>query len=398
MASLKITKLEIIKVPPSWVWVYIHTDSGITGLGEPYLEGHADSVIAEVKRLEPYLIGEDPTRTEFLWNRMYLSGSGYKGGPIKMSAISGLDMALWDIKGKEADLPIYQLLGGLFRKKVKMYHACTNIPPFSVTPGLSYKDANPNPGRLKQLLPEEYAKSAKILIEEWGFKALKLHFHPGEIIDRSYDESLMAECVAAVRSALGKEIDIAVDAHNSHPTRSIQLARALEPSRPLFLEEPVPVERIDFLGKVAASTFIPIAAGERWMGKHAFLEALQHGASVLQPDIAHAGGFTELKKIAGMAEAYQATMAPHCPLGPISLAASLQLAASLPNFLIQEHNQVNDCRIGSRTMIGYGYFRNPFELDSDGCVSVPDAPGLGVELDPDGMAEIMSKPWSTTRA
>jgi galactonate dehydratase len=201
-----------------------------------------------------------------------------------------------------------------------------------------------------------------------------------------------------VREGAGPEIDVAVDIHNPHPAIAMQLMEALAPHRPLFVEEPQPIERIDVLLQLARTTRVPIAAGERWMGKWAFYDALRDGAlAVVQPDIAHAGGITECKKIAAMAEAAYAKVALHCPLSPIALAASIQLDAAMPNFLVQEHNEVNDWREGGRTMFGKGFLKNPFVLDHEGCVQVPQGPGLGIEIDEDGLAEIMARPWENVR-
>ena len=403
---MKITKLEVSKIPPSWVWVYVHTDEGIVGMGEPYLENHADQVIAEVQRLEPFLCGEDPTRAEYLWHRMYYSGTGYVGGAIKMSALSGLDMAFWDIKGKACALPVHRLLGGGFRNKVKFYSGAGGGMHYSVEPGDTFRKEHEEGGKEKQ--PEISAKSfcqvAEALVREWGFRALKYHFTLGETnhglgtIETRSKIPQIVEYIAAVRDAVGYDIDVAVDIHNPHPRLGLQVARALEPYRPLFLEEPAPVERINLLRQIVEGTTVPIAVGERWMGKWAFHDALCEGATVMQPDIAHAGGFTELKKIAAMAEAHYAVMAPHCPLSPLSIAACIQLAAAVPNFLVQEHNAVNDALVNGKTVIGRGYFKDPFVLDEDGCVAVPEKPGLGVEIDQDGMEAILRKPWFAARA
>ena len=165
----------------------------------------------------------------------------------------------------------------------------------------------------------------------------------------------------------------------------------------LFMEEPVSVERIQDVAMVAQGTTVPIAAGERWMGKWAFHQALDAGVRVLQPDLAHAGGITELKKIAAMAECYGAYMAPHCPLSALAIAASMQLGGAIPNYLVQEHNEVNDALVDGKTVIGAGYFKNPFVLEDDGCIALPDAPGLGVEIDEEGMEKIMAKPWTVRR-
>jgi len=397
---MKIVSLELIKVPPSWVWLKIHTDEGITGLGEPYLENHPDSVIAEVLRLEPLLIGEDPRRIEWLWNRMYEGGSGYKGGPVKMSAISGIDMALWDITGKAAGLPVYRLLGGATRDRVLVYRAVGGGRPHVVEPGDPYRAGrrDPVPGDPKPGSPEAWRAGAAELVHEWGFRALKAHVSPGETPFGTDLVDGMVACFAAAREGAGPGVPVAIDIHNPHPAIARQMLRALAPHRPLFVEEPMPIERVDALAEAVAGSEVPVAAGERWMGKWIFFDALSRGLlAVVQPDLAHAGGITECRKIAAIAEAAYATVALHCPLSPLAFAASVQLDASIPNFLVQEHNEVNDTRDGGRTVIGAGYLRDPFVVGDDGCVEVPNAPGLGVEIDEAGMARIMAKPWSTQR-
>jgi len=395
---MKITKLEILKVPPSWVWIKIHTDVGITGLGEPYLENHADSVIAEVHRLEQFLIGEDPTRIEYLWERMYASGSGYKGGPIKMSAISGIDIALWDITGKAAGVPIYQLLGGKTRDRVKMYRATGGGLPHIIQPGEPYRAGYAGKPAADRHDPAVWAEGARILTQEWGFRALKVHFGPGEGLEITSRVEHFGELFAAVRAGAGPDVDVAVDIHNPHPAIANQMIEVLAPHRPLFIEEPMPIERVDALVDIARRTSAAIAAGERWMGKWVFFDALSRGAiSVLQPDICHAGGITECRKIAAIGEAAFAKVALHCPLSPIALAASIQLDAVMPNFLVQEHNEVIDWRENGRTYFGKGYLAEPFVLGDDGCVQVPYGPGLGIELDEASMAAIMARPWSTQR-
>lgn len=397
---MKIVSLELIKVPPSWVWLKIHTDEGITGLGEPYLENHPDSVIAEVLRLEPLLIGEDPTRIEWLWNRMYEGGSGYKGGPVKMSAISGIDMALWDITGKAAGLPVHRLLGGATRDRILVYRAVGGGRPHVVEPGDPYRAGrrDPVPGDPKPGSPEAWRAAAAELVHEWGFRALKAHVSPGETPFGTDLVDGMVACFAAARDGAGPGVPVAIDIHNPHPAIARQMLRALAPHRPLFVEEPMPIERVDALAEAVAGSEVPVAAGERWMGKWIFFDALSRGLlAVVQPDLAHAGGITECRKIAAIAEAAYATVALHCPLSPLAFAASVQLDASIPNFLVQEHNEVNDTRDGGRTVIGAGYLRAPFVVGDDGCVAVPVAPGLGVEIDEAGMARIMAKPWSTQR-
>jgi galactonate dehydratase len=396
---MKITRFELLKVPPSWVWLLIHTDVvGITGLGEPYLENHPESVIAEVKRLEPFLIGQDPRRIEALWAMMYDAGLGYKGGPVTMSALSGIDMALWDIAGKAAGQPVYQMLGGACRDRIKMYRATGSDLPHFVEAGQPYRAGKPAKQPYASDDPRAWAEGARVLVQEWGFRALKVHFGPGEGLAATDEVNQIAECFAAVRKGTGPGVDVAVDIHNPHPRIAMQLIEALEPHRPLFIEEPMPIERVDLLDQIAKQCRAPLAAGERWMGKWIFFDAISRGAlAVVQPDIAHAGGITECKKIAAIAEAGYAKVALHAPLSPLALAASIQLDACLPNFLVQEHNEVNDWRENGQTFIGKGFLKEPFMLDSEGCVAVPQGPGLGIELDEAGLREIMKQPWSTQR-
>lgn len=397
---MKITNFEIKKVPPSWVWLFVHTDAGISGIGEPFLEGHPEAVIAEVQRLEPLVVGKDPRQIESLWESMYNAGLGYKGGPVTMSALSGIDMALWDIAGKAAGQPVHQMLGGAYRDRVRMYRATGGAPPHTIEPGQPYRAgyaAAKKPKRRSDA-PQAWAECAQILVQEWGFRALKAHFGPGEGLEVTVKVDQWAKIFTAIKTAAGSGVDVAVDIHNPHPRIAMQMIAALEPLRPLFIEEPMPVERVDVLDQIAQSTRAPIAAGERWMGKWIFFDALRNGAlAVVQPDLAHAGGITECKKIAAIAEAAYAKVALHAPLSPVALAASIALDACLPNFLVQEHNEVNDWRENGKTYIGKGYLKTPFVLDDDGCVAVSQAPGLGIELDEDGLREIMRHPWSTQR-
>ena len=392
---MRITELEILKVPPSWVWLKIRTDEGLVGLGEPYLENHAEVVIAEVRRLEPLLIGEDPRRIAYLWEKMYNGGIGYKGGPIKMSAISGIDMALWDIAGKAAGLPVHEMLGGACRDRIRMYRATSGHGPHCVEPGQPYWVNGRQPISDD---PAVWHDCAHELVHEWGFRCLKVHVGPGEGLEATDLVDDYAIKFEAVRVGAGHDIPVAIDIHNPHPAIASQLIEALAPHRPLFVEEPMPIERVDALAQIANKTNVPIAAGERWMGKWIFFDALSRGAlSVLQPDLCHAGGVSECHRIAAIGQAAFAKMALHCPLSPLAIAASIQLDACLPNFLVQEHNEVNDWREDGKTYIGKGFFKTPFVLDDEGCVAVPKGPGLGVEIDEDGLGEIMAKPWSAQR-
>jgi len=360
---MKITKLEFLSVRPRWVFLKVHTDEGLVGLGEPIVEGRARTTIQAVQELEGWLVGQDPRRIEHLWQMMY-RGTFYRGGPVLVSAISGIEQALWDIFGQSVGLPVYQLLGGPTRRRIRMYAHC----------GWE--------------TPEKAAEAARAMVKR-GFTALKTGFEgPVRIVDTP---AFLDRCVAqfaAMREAVGNDIDIAVDCHGRFsPAMAIRLARELEPYRPMFIEEPCLPENVDTMVTVARSTSIPIATGERLFTKWGFREVLEKQAAVvLQPDLSHAGGLSECKKIAAMAETYYAAIAPHCPLGPIALAACLHLDAAIPNFLIQEH-----------VTLGEGYLKQPFVV-KDGYIDLPTAPGLGIELDEEALRDKITEPdWDTPR-
>ena len=299
-----------------------------------------------MRELEPYLIGKDPRRVAHHWQAIYRHAF-YRGGPILTSALSGIDQALWDIKGKALGVPVYELLGGPTRDRIRVYAGGGD--------------------------PE----TMKLKVAE-GFNAFKtgLHQHLPRTIETLGFVEREAEHFAAMREAVGSDVDIAIDFHGAVPPQTAMLLiKALEPFQPLFIEEPIQCQNVGLMAEIAAKTHIPIATGERIFTKWGFREILEKGAaSVLQPDLCHAGGITECRLIAGMAEAYYATMAWHNPLGPISLAAGVQSAAAIPNFLIQEGAGV--------LSPGEGILKKPFEV-KDGFLVLPTEPGLGVELDDD---------------
>ena len=354
---MKITKLEFQTVKPHWTFLKIHTDDGLVGYGEPVVEGRARTVMQAVRELEGWLIGRDPRHIEDLWQRMY-RGPFYRGGPIMVSAISGVEQALWDIFGKSVGLPVYQLLGGPTRSRIRMYAHCWGATP------------------------EENALRAKELVAK-GFTAIKTGFpDPVRIVDTpAYVERSIAQ-IAAMREAVGNEVDIAIDFHGRFsPAMAIRLCRELEPFRPMFVEEPCLPENVDTMVTIARSTTIPIATGERLFTKWQFREPMEKQAAVIyQPDLSHAGGISECKKIAAMAECYYAGIAPHCPLGPVALAACIQLDAAIPNFVIQEH-----------VTPGEGILKQPFVI-KNGYIDVPTAPGLGVELDEEALKALEIEP------
>jgi galactonate dehydratase len=358
---MKITKLETFLVKPRFLFLKVHTDEGLVGLGEPIVEGRALTVAQAVAELEPYLVGKDPTRVVHHWQAMYRHAF-YRGGPVLTSALSGVDHALWDLAGKAAGLPVYKLLGGPLRDRVKVYKAVGGSTD------------------------EEAAENARKAVA-LGFKALKTGVaggRPARVIETPGFVDRAVGRIAAIREAVGKEIDIAIDFHGSvPPATSALLIKALEPLQPMFIEEPVQCQNVDVLADLARKTHIPIATGERIFTKWGFREILEkRAAAVLQPDLSHAGGIFETRLIAGMAEAYYAVVAPHCPLGPISLAAGVQLDASIPNFLAQEH-----------TTFGEGYLKKPLTF-RDGYLDLPTEPGLGIELDEEALADKIGHDWT----
>jgi galactonate dehydratase len=361
--GMKITQLETFFVKPRWLFLKISTDAGIVGWGEPVVEGRSKTVAAAIDEIGRYLIGQDPRRIEHHWQAIY-RGQFYRGGPVLCSALSGIEQALWDITGKWLGQPVWQLLGGATRDCIRMY---------GWVGGESLGD---------------YIESAKVGVNA-GFTALKIGL-PGSlnIVDTPANADRMVERFAALRETVGNEVDIGIDFHGRvSPAMAIRLARMLEPYTPMFIEEPVLPENVDALVTVARSTPIPIATGERLFTKWGFREVLEkQAAAILQPDLSHAGGILEVKKIAAMAECHYAAIAPHCPLGPISLAACLQVDACIPNFLVQEH-----------VTTGEGYLRTPFVI-KDGYIDVPQKPGLGIDVDEDMVQNMLyDGTWETPR-
>lgn len=370
---MKIVSLETFHVKPRWMFLKITTDEGITGWGEPVLEGHARSVEAVIKEMEYMLLGEDPMRIEHLWQKMYRCGF-YRGGPIMLSAISGIEQALWDIKGKYYHMPVYEMLGGKCREKIKMY---THIKPGAIKGGNTV---------------DEMLDMARDRLKK-GYKALKYSIiAPIEPIDNKKALDIHIDRFARVRELIGDEINLAIDFHGRvSPAMAGRLIDALAPYYPFFIEEPCLPENVDCMVKIASQTTVPIAAGERLMGKWAYRELLEKQAvKIVQPDLCHVGGIFEARKIAAMAELYFATVAPHNPLGPISLASCLQLDACIPNFLVQEHLGMPD-----GADLGVGYIKTPFEI-KDGYIEISSKPGLGIEVDEEMLKEkIYDGSWET---
>ncbi|MGG1638948.1 galactonate dehydratase [Paenibacillus sp. NRS-1760] len=363
---MKITAVELFQIEPRWLFVKMSTDMGFEGWGEPILEGRASTTRAAVEELKEYLIGKDPLKIEDHFQVMYRGGF-YRGGPILMSAISGLEQALWDIKGKYYGAPIYDLLGGSVRDKIKVYAWIGGERPSDV--------------------------SAHALTQvALGFKALKMNATEElHYIDDYKKIDQAVERMQAVRDAVGPDVGIAVDFHGRvHKTMAKILVKELEPCRPMFIEEPVLPEHNEALREIARMTNTPIATGERMYTRWGFKQLLQDGyVDIIQPDLSHAGGILETKKIAAMAEAYDVSLAPHCPLGPIALASCFQVDNCTPNFVIQEQGLGIHYNQGS-DVVGYLMDPDVFQYEA-GYVRMSDKPGLGIEINEAAVREAAKK-------
>lgn len=359
VGPIRITAVKTrIATPPQrpdrpYVFVFVETDAGLTGLGEATLEGKPRSVVGAIEDLKGYLLGREATQVEHLWQSMYRH-SYYRGGAVITSAIGGIDIALWDILGKALNQPIYKLLGGPVRHAVRAY------------------------GHVLGDSPQELAENAQRVVG-MGFRALKTRLvFPQDMLEGPDLIRREVARLAALRQAVGDGVDIILDCHG-RPTPAVarRLARALEPLGLLFLEEPCPPENVDALARIARASPIPIAAGERLFTVYGFREHLErHIIDVAQPDIIHAGGISSVRKIGAMAEAYYVALAPHNAQGPVATAACLQLAGALSNYFIQEIPHTTFAELWRmRRMI----FEEPIEAVQDGYLSLPEKPGLGIE-------------------
>ena len=345
--AVKVTKIETFVLKNSWVFVKISTDAGISGWGE-MLKDDAKACAAGALEVGRYLVGQDPNRVVFHWQAIE-RGAFYRGGPIKTAILSGIDQALWDIKGKIYGVPIYKLLGGPTRDRIRVYG---------------------------QVSPETGVNAMKVApsAARAAFKYIEGQKFVDEVVER----------FKALRTRQGSGVDIAIDFHGAvePPTASL-LIKALEPYQPWFYEEIVQPLNVDIMAELAKKTHIPLATGERIFTKWGFREILEkHAAMILQPDVCYAGGITELRLIAGMAEAYYAPIAPHNPQGPCSLAASLQVAASIPNFLIQERGDMEHANLLAK----------PLPPVKNGHRELPTEPGLGITIDEDKLRAQVGEP------
>jgi galactonate dehydratase len=366
---VKITRIETFLVPPRWLFCRIETDDGLVGWGEPVVEGRAEVVRAAVDVLAEYLIGQDPLRIQDHWQVMTRAGF-YRDGPILSSAVAGLDQALWDIAGKAYEAPVYALLGGPVREKVRVYAWVGGDEPAELADAIA----------------------AQV---EAGFTAVKMNAS-GRIspIATAAEVDDVVARLATAREALGPDRDVAMDCHGRFtPATARRVIPELAPYRPLFVEEPVLPEHQQALGSLVAASPVPLATGERIYGRAGFLPVLQAGMAVVQPDLSHAGGISEVTRIASLAETFGALLAPHCPLGPVALAASLQVGFATPNLLIQEqslgihYNKEAD-------LLSYVMDPEPFRF-VDGHAVRGRQPGLGVTVDEDAVraADRIAHKW-----
>ncbi|MDO8686554.1 MAG: galactonate dehydratase [Clostridiales bacterium] len=359
---MKISGLKMYQVKPRWLFLKIETDEGITGWGEPIVEGRASTVKEAVSELGYYLIGKDPLKIEDLWQIMYRGGF-YRGGPVLMSAISGVDQALWDIKGRFYNAPIYELLGGACRDKIKVYSAVSGDSPDDIV--------------------REAAERIKL-----GFSAIKMAATDEMHYVDSYTKlDAVIGKIAAIRDALGFKLGIGIDFHGRlHKSMAKVLAKELEPYKPMFIEEPVLPQNNEALREIANHTSIPIATGERMFSRWEFKNLLIDGyIDIIQPDPSHAGGISECKKIASMAEVFDVSVAPHCPLGPIALAACIQLDSCTPNVFIQEQSLGIHYNKGNDLL---DYLKDPTVFNYEaGYVKIPKGPGLGIDVNEEKVIE-----------
>jgi galactonate dehydratase len=350
---MKIGRIETFFVPPRWLFVRIESDDGAVGWGEASLEGHAEAVAGAFEALRDRFVGHDPYRIEDIWQVAYRGGF-YRGGPVLMSAIAGLEQALWDLKGKAVALPAWEMLGGRVRDKVRAYAWIGGDRPNEIADAAGKRRAQ-------------------------GFSAVKMNATAE--LDWIGTPKLFDDVIKRVEAAQAEGMDVGLDFHGRvHRPMAKQLAKALEPLGLLFIEEPLLGENPDGLRQIAQLTSTPIALGERLFSRWDFKPFLEAGAvDIVQPDLSHAGGLLECRKIAAMAEAYDVAVAPHCPLGPLALAACLQLDACTPNVAIQEIS------LGIHYNVGHDLLSFVIDKDVlttvDGYLAIPDKPGLGITID-----------------
>ncbi len=356
---MKIGRIETFYVPPRWLFVRVETEDGAVGWGEASLEGHAEAVDGAFEAMRDRFIGHDPRRIEDIWQVAYRGGF-YRGGPVLMSALAGFEQALWDLKGKTFGLPAWEMLGGKVRDRIRAY------------------------AWIGGDRPDEIAEAATARREQ-GFSAVKMNATAE--MDWLGTPKLFDEVIDRVRAAQATGMDVGLDFHGRvHKPMAKQLAKVLEPLGLLFIEEPLLSENMEGIAQFSQLVSTPIALGERLYSRWDFKPFFEaRSIDIIQPDLSHAGGIIECRKIAAMAEAYDIAVAPHCPLGPLALGACLQLAACAPNVAIQEMSLGIHYNVGHDLL---NFVTNPEALSPvEGFLAIPEMPGLGVAIDEEAVRE-----------
>jgi galactonate dehydratase len=355
----------------NWLLVKTETSDGSYGVGEAGLSGREVTVAAAIKEHKRYLLNKDPLDIEKHWQYMFRRPF-FRGGSVMMAAISAIEISLWDIAGKHFGAPIYRLLGGKCRNKIKAY------------------------SRAVGQTPDELAEDALSQVKD-GFKAIKFSVSGmwDGISTRASWINNIVEKVAKVRETVGEKVDIMVDCLGRTPQEAIDIGQAIEEYRPLFLEEPVPPENEEAIVKVAKKINIPIATGERLLTRFGFRRILELQAiDVIQPDLCLTGGILEGKKIAAMAESYYVSCAPHNPLSPVSTATAAHLDACIPNFLIQEYLSDTKPRKGKSSFARKEILVEPIKVEN-GYIKIPTKAGLGIEINEEAFEKYPYKPWDS---
>ena len=355
----KISRIETFYVAPRWLFVRVEASDGAVGWGEASLEGHAEAVDGAMESLRDRFLGHDPFAIEDIWQIAYRGGF-YRGGPVLMSALSGLDQALWDLKGKALGLAAWEMLGGKLRDRVRAYAWIGGDRPDDIAEAATARRAQ-------------------------GFSAVKMNATAE--LDWIGTPKLFDDVIARVQAAQNAGMDVGLDFHGRvHKPLAKQLAKALEPYGLLFIEEPLLSENYEGIAQIAHLTSTPIARGERLYSRGDFKPLFEsRSVDIIQPDLSHAGGISECRKIAAMAEAYDIAVAPHCPLGPLALASCLQLAACAPNVALQEMSLGIHYNVGA-DLYSYCTDRSPLTA-VDGFLPIPSGPGLGVVIDEEAVRE-----------
>jgi len=362
---MKITALKTFLVPPRWLFLKVETDEGITGWGEPVLEGHAETLATKIAEIAPGLIGLDPRRIEDIWQMLYRNGC-YRGGPVLMSALSGIDIALWDIKGRALGVPVHQLLGGPVRDRVRSYRWAGGDRPTDLIAGVR-------------------------AVQAQGFDAVKFNICSElQIVDTYARVDTIIRNLFDLRAAVGCTMDLAFDFHGRvHAPMARVLLKELEPLRPMFVEDAVVSAMVETMADLARATSIPLCIGERLHSRYDFKRVFElRAAQVINPDTAHVGGISEMVRIGHWAEAYDVALAPHCPLGPIALAACLQVDAVCHNAFIQEQSIGVHYNVGADVL---DYIHPGGITLQDGHLLIPQGPGLGIEVNEDHVIEMAAK-------